>query len=146
MFRAAFALAALTLFCALGSAGQTKERPKKGPVIETDAPILSGDIADEKLAKEKPENGVIVSQKGWEKLVKAWGIKNAPKIDFDKELLIVETSAGSGIGLTIKLDNKGDLKVNGIFTLDLKPGFRYVIHSASKKGVKTVNGKELPKE
>ena len=142
MFRAAFAaLSALALFAAF-AAGQ-RERPK---VVPIDKPIVSGENADEKLAKEKPENGVIVSQKSWEKLVKSWGIKDAPKIDFTKDLVIVETSAGSGIGLTLKPDGKGDLKVTGIFTADLKPGFRYVVHTAPRQGIKTVNGKELPKE
>jgi hypothetical protein len=28
----------------------------------------------------------------------------------------------------------------------LRPGFRYVIATVPKEGVKTVNGKELPKE
>jgi hypothetical protein len=31
-------------------------------------------------------------------------------------------------------------------TRDLRPGFRYVIATVSRAGVKTVNGKKLPKE
>jgi hypothetical protein len=31
-------------------------------------------------------------------------------------------------------------------TRDLRPGFRYVIATVSREGVKTVNGKQLPKE
>jgi hypothetical protein len=31
-------------------------------------------------------------------------------------------------------------------TRDLRPGFRYVITTVSREGVKTVNGQTLPKE
>jgi hypothetical protein len=43
------------------------------------------------------------------------------------------------------LDEKGNLKALGFASRDLVPGFRYVIISVPKEGVKTVNGKELPK-
>ena len=146
MFRTALALAALTLLCAFVSAGQPP-KAQKGIVIELHPPLVSGDINDVTLEKAKPESGIIVSQKEYEKLVKAWGIKRAPKVDFDKQFLLVETSVGSRIDLSLKLDNKGDLKMEWFFTADLRNGvFHYVIHAVNKKGVKTVNGKELPKE
>jgi hypothetical protein len=43
-------------------------------------------------------------------------------------------------------DDTGNLKVLGLATLDLHPGFRYVIAILSRTGVKTVNGKELPNQ
>ena len=58
----------------------------------------------------------------------------------------VATTSGSRLNLNTKLDDKGDLKVVGLGTRDLRPGFRYAIKSVSRDGVKTVNGKELPKE
>jgi hypothetical protein len=130
---AAFALASFSL------ADDKKDPPK----LTVD---LAGSVDDEKLAKEAPESGVIVSQKAWEKLAAAWGIKDAPKVDFSKELLTVATTRGSRLTLTPKTDDKGDLKVLAISTRDLRPGFRYAIKSVSRDGVKTVNGKELPKE
>jgi hypothetical protein len=126
-----------------GSVG-TADEPKKAPVKLT--VDLFGSVEDEKLQKEMPENGVIVSTKGWEKLAKAWGIKEPAKVDFEKEFLIVATSVGSKLSVNGKLDAKGDLKVLGFGTRDLRPGFRYAIKSVSRDGVKTVNGKELPKE
>jgi len=66
--------------------------------------------------------------------------------DFSKELLAVATTRGSKLNLTAKTDDKGDLKVLALSTRDLRPGFRYAIKSVSRDGVKTVNGKELPKE
>jgi len=122
----------------------TGEEPKKEPAKLTVDIFASHE--DEKLVKEMPENGVIVSAKGWEKLAKAWGIKEPAKVDFDKEILVVATTVGSKLNLSTKLDDKGDLKVLGLATRDLRPGFRYAIKSVSKEGVKTVNGKALPKE
>jgi hypothetical protein len=105
-----------------------------------------GSIDDEKLAKEMPENGVITNAKNFEKLVKAWKVaEKVPEVNFDKEIVLVAKTEGSKLTLNASLDEKGDLKALGLATRDLRPGFRYVIISVPKEGVKTVNGKELPK-
>jgi hypothetical protein len=120
------------------------EEPKKEPAKAT--VDLFGSVEDEKLQKEIPANGVIASEKAWEKLAKSWGIKEPAKVNFEKEILVVATSVGSKLNVSTKLDDKGDLKVLGFGTRDLRPGFRYAIKSVSREGVKTVNGKELPRE
>jgi hypothetical protein len=107
---------------------------------------IFGSHEDESLQKHRPANGVIVSEKGWEKLAQAWGIKNPPKVDFSKEILIVATSVGSRLNVMPRLNDRGDLQVLTMGTLDIRPGFRYAIRSISREGIKTVNGKELPKE
>ena len=105
-----------------------------------------GSIDDEKLAKEMPDNGVINNARDFEKLVKAWKVADkVPEVNFDKEIVLVAKTAGSKLTLNALLDEKGDLKALGLATRDLRPGFRYVIISVPKEGVKTVNGKELPK-
>ena len=105
-----------------------------------------GSIDDEKLAKEMPENGVITNARDFEKLVKAWKVaEKVPEVNFDKEIVLVAKTEGSKLTLKASLDEKGDLKALGLATRDLRPGFRYVIISVPKEGVKTVNGKELPK-
>jgi hypothetical protein len=105
-----------------------------------------GSIDDKKLAKEMPENGVITNAKDFEKLVKAWKVaEKVPEVNFDKEIVLVATTDGSRLTLNASLDEKGDLKAGGLATRDFGPGFRYVIISVPKQGVKTVNGKELPK-
>ena len=138
----AFAAAVATV----GFAGDKKEVPKD----KKDAPKLTvdlfGSLDDEKLQNAAPANGVIASAKTWEKLALAWGIKDPAKVDFDKEILVLATTVGSKLNLSTRLDDKGDLKVLGLATRDLRPGFRYAIKSVSKDGVKTVNGKELPQE
>ena len=105
-----------------------------------------GSIDDEKLAKEMPESGVITNAKDFEKLVKAWKVADkVPEVNFDKEIVLVAQSVGSKLTLGAALDEKGDLKALGLGTKDIRPGFRYVIISVPREGVKTVNGKELPK-
>jgi hypothetical protein len=108
--------------------------------------IWKGSVADEKLVSEKPENGVITNAKAFEKLVKAWSVADkVPQVNFDKELILVETTVGSVLNLNADLEPSGNLKVLGFGTADFGPGFRYVIISVPRDGVKTVNGKALPK-
>jgi hypothetical protein len=52
---------------------------------------------------------------------------------------------GKLLTLSASLDETGDLKALGLATRDLRPGFRYALISVPREGVKTVNGKELPK-
>jgi hypothetical protein len=105
-----------------------------------------GSIDEEKLAEKMPENGVITNARDFEKLVKAWKVAaKVPEVSFDKEIVLVAKTSGSRLRLSAVLDDKGDLKALGLGTRDLLPGFRYVIISVPRKGVKTVNGKELPK-
>jgi hypothetical protein len=105
----------------------------------------SGSVADEALMKDAPR--CITTKKGLEKLWKSWKISDKmPEIDFTKEIVVIEMTSGSKLRLSANLDDKGNLAVLGLGTRDLAPGFRYVIATVSKEGVKTVNGKELPKE
>lgn len=131
---------AVVVFVPFAAAADEKKEPPK-PTVD-----LFGSVEDEKLQKEMPANGVVVSQKGWEKLAKAWGIEKPAKVDFDKEILVVATSVGSKLSVSTKLSDKGDLTILGLGTRDLRPGFRYAIKSVSREGVKTVGGKDLPKE
>ncbi|VTT98392.1 Uncharacterized protein OS=Pirellula staleyi (strain ATCC 27377 / DSM 6068 / ICPB 4128) GN=Psta_1268 PE=4 SV=1 [Gemmataceae bacterium] len=138
MFRTVVALAALALFLA-PAAGEDKKDAKK-PTVE-----LGGSIDDESLQTLAPASGVIASEKAWEKLAKAWGVKDAPKVDFTKELLAVGTWKGSSFSV-VPLVADGDLTVSGRGTKDLRPGFRWKVVSVSRDGIKTVQGKEIPKE
>jgi hypothetical protein len=104
-----------------------------------------GSVEDERLAKDLP--AAIVDATALEKLWKAWTIQGqVPAVDFQKELVIITTTSGSKVRVSASLDDKGNLEVLGMATRDLRPGYRYVIATVSRKGVKTVNGKELPKE
>src|SRR5262245_61437386 len=101
-----------------------------------------GSVEDRKLATEMPENGVITNAKDFEKLVKAWKVADkVPEVNFDKEIVLVAKTEGSVLKLNPVMDEKGDLKSLGFASRDLVPGFRYVIVSVPKEGVRTVNGK-----
>ncbi|MCI0705003.1 MAG: hypothetical protein L0241_28420 [Planctomycetia bacterium] len=116
------------------------EEPKVTKTVD-----LSSSVDDLTRLREAPDNGVIVSQKAWDKLAAAWGIKEVPKVDFTKEMLIVGAHRGSEFKFLMEVKT-GDLKVELVGDKDLKPGFRYKIVSIKRDGIKTVNGKELPKE
>ena len=121
--------------------------PKTPVELKTERPrvALAGDNRDEKLLQDVPANGVIVSQKRWEMLAKAWSIKDAPAVDFTKELLVVGTWRGSMFDLTPVVTN-GDLTLSIKGTKDILPGFRWQIVSVKRAGIKTAQGKELPVE
>jgi hypothetical protein len=134
-----FALAALAMIGFL--APSVRAEKKKVKLVKE----WSGSVADEKLAKDAPE--VIADAKAFEKLWKAWKVGDkVPEVDFTKEIVIVSTTSGSKISLKPSLDDKGNLSVLGMATADFGPGFRYVIATVSREGVKKVNGKDLPKE
>jgi hypothetical protein len=104
-----------------------------------------GSVADEKLLKDAPT--CIADAKGLENLWKAWKIEDKmPEVDFTKEIVVITTTSGSKVNLFANLDDKGNLEVGGLGTRDLVPGFRYVIGTVPREGVKTVNGKDLPTE
>ena len=101
-----------------------------------------GDNPHEGLAKDSPK--FITNAKDLEKLWKAWDIKEKlPEIDFSKEILLVETTRGSRLNLKATLDEKGDLQSLGLATRDLRPGFRYVMITVNKAGIKTIAGKAI---
>ena len=104
-----------SLAFALLAAPARAEDPKPKPTVE-----LSGSIDDESLQKAMPASSIVASQKGWEKLAKDWRIKDAPKVDFEKEILIVGTWRGSQFNIT-PIVKDGDLTIAAGGTKDLRP-------------------------
>jgi hypothetical protein len=142
MFRAM--KATFAAFLTLSIAGLCLADDKPALVKTTNA--WQGSIQDKELKSAAPESGVITKAKDFEALVKAWKVADkVPEVDFDTELILVATTSGSKLSLSATLDDKGDMKTLPIATRDLGTGFRFVIISVPKAGVKTVNGKELPK-
>ena len=136
-----FAFAALAACLSItASLAQEPKTAPPGPTVD-----ITGSLEDLVLMREAPMSGVLVSQKSWEKLAASWGIKDVPKVDFGKEILIVGTHRGTSFKFLTEKKN-ADLVVEVIGDKDVKPGFRYKILSVSRDGIKTVNGKELPKE
>jgi hypothetical protein len=122
-------------------AAEVRAQPKNVKLTNT----WKGSVDDVALKKGVPE--VIVSEKTLEKVWKSWKVgAKMPKIDFTKEIVILGTTSGSLLNLSARLDDKGNLQIIGFGTADFGPGFRYVIATVPRDGVKTVNKKELPKE
>jgi putative lipoprotein len=118
--------------------------------VAADRPIMpteswKGSVDNEVLLGKPPL--VIAGATAWQTLWKDWRLEGkTPDVDFTKQLVIAQTTRGSVLNVSAKLTDEGDLKVIGIATRDLRPGFRYVLWSVSREGVKTVDGQPLPKD
>jgi hypothetical protein len=133
---------AVVTFLSLAIAGLAVAAPI--PVKATNT--WKGSLDDTNLREKAPANGVITNARDWEQLVKVWKVADkVPEVNFDKELIVLSTTVGSRLDLRAILDDKGDLKAVGFGTSDIRPGFRFVNISLPKEGIKTVNGKPLPK-
>lgn len=131
------ALAALA-FVAFAATADEKNPPKEMKVIAK----FAGSVDDNKA--EAPKEPVITSAKDLKALWDAWKLTDKmPKVNFDKELVIVSTTKGSRLNVNIKRDEKGDLTIQAVSTRDLRPGLRYLIQVIEREGIKSVNGKKL---
>jgi hypothetical protein len=105
--------------------------------------VIKGSIAEVALQKNCPE--FIADAVSMNELWQSWKIKGkVPEIDFSKQIVLVSTTVGSVMNLTVTLDEKGDMKTIGMSSMDFGEGFRYLMQIVSREGVKTVNGKTLP--
>jgi len=131
------ALAALTLTFS-GTFGSAAE-PKATGTVD-----IFSSVPDLEKEKALPGTGVVYGQKEWEQLASAWGIKDVPKVDFTKEILLVGTHRGANFKFLSDVKN-GDLTVELVGEKEEKAGFRYRVVSLSRDGITKFQGKELPK-
>jgi hypothetical protein len=101
------------------------------------------------LSREAPASGVIASPEAWAKLWKAWHQgDDVPEVDFEKALILVV--AGSGPNFIVirdlRLTQGGDLRFDWGITERAGPGFVAKMLQIDRQGIKTVNGKSLPRE
>ena len=102
----------------------------------------AGSIEDERLLEEVP---IVVSNPNeFVKLWKAWKFaEEYPKVDFAKNVAVVQTTRGSKLGVTIKLDKaSGVLHVKAMSSRDLRKGFRYHIATVPRAGIKSVEASQ----
>jgi hypothetical protein len=123
----------------LPKAADTGVQPIERPTVD-----LSGDVNDQTRQKNAPVTGVITSQKEWDDLVKAWGIKDSPKVDFSKEILVVGVSDATSFTMVPTVKD-GDLVIATAASKETRDGFRWKVVSVPREGLKTVNGKPLPR-
>src|ERR1700730_7198226 len=116
----------LLCVCGLGLVGLLAAEARADKKAVKFTKDWKGSVEDEALQKEAP--AFITNAKALEKLWKAWKIEGKlPEVDFTKEFVLVETAGGSKLNLSASLDDNGNLEMLGMGTLDLVPGFRYVI-------------------
>lgn len=134
----AFAALAAVSFVLAGSRGSAEE-PKVTKTVE-----IFSSVAELEKEKALPGTGVIYGQKEWERLAASWGIKDVPKVDFSKEILLVGTHRGANFKMLSEVKN-GDLTVELVGDKEERPGFRYRIVSIDRANITKFQGKELPK-
>jgi hypothetical protein len=122
--------------------GVAKSAPAKPQVVKHEQ-SWSGSAKDEAAAKTMPK---VATDKA--KLAEIWKACErtdaVPEIDFSKSVVVVSTSVGSRINVGGGRLKNGELTVLGMGTMDILPGFRYVIAVFPREGVKSVNGEKLP--
>ena len=134
------AVGVLALAHVVASAAPAEAAPEKLKVTQ----LSRGSVEDEGLAKEAPRSGVISDRKRFAGLWQSWKAGGkVPAVDFRKEIILVVTTRGGRLlPLNATLSEEGDLKFFAGATRDLRPGFRYIIASVPRAGVKTINGKK----
>jgi hypothetical protein len=94
----------------------------------------------------EPVHGLVSDADAWKELCEAWKLDDAAfEIDFDRQFVMVRTTDGSRVSITLEKDGHGNLRDQTRFTADIRrDGFRYLVAVVSREGVKSVNGVELP--
>ena len=123
-------------------------RPVGAQEGEPIKPVKSwtGRIAVEQ-AKLAPKDGYIITQKALDTLWKDWAIKgDAPKVDFDKNIVLTAMTMSSGMGINPSLDKKtGNLEITVIATADITRDYGFHVVLIPRAGIKTINGMALGK-
>jgi hypothetical protein len=133
------ALLPLAMLC-LGQLTLATRAAEEQPPLEPTRQ-WQGSVADEKLGNNPPE--VITDEDDFEDLWKKWKLEGkTPEVDFKKNLVVVATTRGSRISLKLK-NEAGNLRILALSTRDLRPGFRYILASVPRAGIKTVEGKAI---
>jgi hypothetical protein len=133
-------LAAVALV--IGLSAVRADQSKQIPVLRK----WDGKIKDETLRKASPVTGYVANEKEFAKLWQAWrpDDKEVPKIDFEKEIVLVGVASGpNDVRLIPQLDEKGDLQVLARASLVAGPGFGYQIAVVKREGIKTIKGKAI---
>ena len=134
----AFVLAFLSL-TALPCLGSADEVIK--PLNE-----YSGKVANQMLIMKMPRSAVVQDQRAWNQLWKAWR-PNKPieKVDFQKQIVLVETTVGpnSILASGLFLKEGGDLRYSLNKSKNEGTGFSYLMMVIPKANVNSINGQIL---
>lgn len=106
---------------------------------------VDGSISDNRLLSVVPYSGIVRDALDWAEICDAWHLDASQnKVDFHTQFVIVKTSMGSSMSLTLVTDRDGDLTCNGIYTADHRPnGFKFIAVVVNREGIKTIHGEPL---
>jgi hypothetical protein len=151
--RSAAALVALVCVALISDARQVPTEKQKAEKKTKAVPVVvawRGKVKVE-LRKEAPKTGYVADSKSWEKLWKAWrGKEEVPHVNFKEAIILVGVNTDlNRITIHPEIDDKGDLRVGGVrtfaFYFDPKE-CNYHIVLIMRRGIKTIEGKEIGKE
>lgn len=139
------------LFATLGFACVVPATPREERAVKVveEWNATSADATDNDLWKKAPEGGVVAGPKQWAALWRAWfGGESVPKVDFDKEVILVVAGAGPNIIWVddLALSDTGDLRFGWSITQRGGDGYVAAVRKVSRDGIRFVNGKALPSE
>lgn len=105
----------------------------------------TGKVQDEALRNLAPESSYIADADTWSKLWKAWRPnEEQPKVDFNKELILVGTVPGPNLVLMRpQVNDEGDVRFVVGGTRIGGPGFGYKLIKIASEGIKSVNGQDV---
>jgi phosphate transport system substrate-binding protein len=88
---------------------------------------------------------ILGTAEGWGILWRAWGrAGDPPAVNFVESVVVVRTTRGSRLSTSYLLDAEGHLQVATRATLDLRPGFRYILAVIPRAGIARIDGEPLP--
>lgn len=107
---------------------------------------FSGQITDASPMALRPPNGVIGDRLSLQNLWAAWRPdEETPRVDFDTQIVLVETAPGPNTVLAgdLMLDGNGHLTFAVASTRKGGGGFGYLLMVIPKSGIQSVNGHEI---
>ncbi len=134
---------ALILVIALSAEAQVRFG---GSTLVTPTASWDGYVKNKALLSSLPRGGFITDSKTFATLCKTWAPKTTiPKIDFEKEIILVRTSPGPGRTILKAFkDRQGNVTILDTRSKLGGAGFTYKIVSITRGKIQKVNGIKLP--
>jgi hypothetical protein len=103
-----------------------------------------GVLDDKKLTELAPAKGYVTSQEKWKVLWESWRPGRAlPKVNFEKQLVLVSAVGPYPVEYDLRLSQEGDLRIVISPRHPGKRGYGYGIVLIERSDVKTIDGKAI---
>jgi len=133
-------LGLILLGAGIGTATRATAEEKKLEPVKSWVGILE----DKRLTELAPAKGYVTSEAVLKKLWEAWRPdEKLPKVDFTKQIVLVNLGGMYPVDHELHLTDQGDLKVQLSARVPGKRGYGYGIAVIERTGVKTIKGKAI---